>query len=125
VGLGKRRIEVLDWLKSKGDGQLSWINEILRERMAGSVRGVITPIRLCYTRMTWVPSYLYASAIVVAACYWSEFDGFQYPKTKHSSQVDEYHGVKVADPYRWLEDDTSPEVQQWVKDQNKVTFAYY
>ena len=50
---------------------------------------------------------------------------FSYPKTRHSEQVDDYHGVKVADPYRWLEDDTSPEVQQWVKDQNKVTFAYF
>ena len=50
---------------------------------------------------------------------------FTYPKTKHSDQIDEYHGVKVADPYRWLEDDTAPEVQQWVKDQNKVTFAYF
>ena len=50
---------------------------------------------------------------------------FSYPKTRHSDQVDEYNGVKVADPYRWLEDDTSPEVQQWVKDQNKVTFGYF
>ena len=50
---------------------------------------------------------------------------FSYPKTKHSGQIDSYHGVKVPDPYRWLEDDTSPEVQQWVKDQNKVTFAYF
>ena len=48
-----------------------------------------------------------------------------YPKTKHSDQVDEYHGVKVVDPYRWLEDDTSPEVRQWVQDQYKVTFAYF
>jgi prolyl oligopeptidase len=30
----------------------------------------------------------------------------------------------VADPYRWLEDDTSPEVEAWVKEQNKVTSAY-
>ena len=50
---------------------------------------------------------------------------FSYPKTEHSDQIDEYHGMKVPDPYRWLEDDTSPQVQQWVKDQNKVTFAYF
>ena len=32
--------------------------------------------------------------------------------------IDNYHGTKVADPYRWLEDDTSPEVQEWTAAQN-------
>ena len=50
---------------------------------------------------------------------------FSYPKTRHSDQVDVYHGVSVPDPYRWLEDDTSPEVQKWVKDENQATFAYF
>ncbi|HEX6986937.1 MAG TPA: prolyl oligopeptidase family serine peptidase [Planctomycetaceae bacterium] len=51
---------------------------------------------------------------------------FAYPKTKKVDQVDDYHGTKVADPYRWLEDDvrTSPEVAKWVEDQNAVTFAF-
>ena len=49
-----------------------------------------------------------------------------YPKTKQVDHVDVLHGVKVADPYRWLEDDvrTSPEVAAWVADENKVTDAY-
>ncbi len=47
-----------------------------------------------------------------------------YPKTKTVNQVDEYFGVKVADPYRWLEDDNSAETEQWVKAQNQVTQAY-
>ena len=40
--------------------------------------------------------------------------------------TDEYHGVKVADPYRWLEEDVrqSPRVRDWVTAQNKVTFDY-
>ena len=48
----------------------------------------------------------------------------KYPSTRTVNQVDEYFGVKVADPYRWLEDDNSAETEQWVKAQNQVTQAY-
>ncbi|MFN2480768.1 MAG: prolyl oligopeptidase family protein [Pyrinomonadaceae bacterium] len=48
----------------------------------------------------------------------------QYPDTKRVDQSDTYFGVKVEDPYRWLEDDRSPETAQWVEAENKVTFGY-
>ncbi len=47
-----------------------------------------------------------------------------YPKTKKVDSVDTYFGQEVKDPYRWLEDDRSAETEEWVKQQNKVTFNY-
>lgn len=47
-----------------------------------------------------------------------------YPSTAKVDQYDIYHGVRVEDPYRWLEDDRSEETKAWVKKQNEVTFAY-
>ncbi|HEX9137431.1 MAG TPA: S9 family peptidase, partial [Nitrospirota bacterium] len=47
-----------------------------------------------------------------------------YPATRKVEQVDTYFGVKVADPYRWLEDDNSPETAQWVQAENRITFGY-
>jgi prolyl oligopeptidase len=47
-----------------------------------------------------------------------------YPNTRRVDVVDNYFGTGVPDPYRWLEDDNSPEVAAWVEAENKVTFGY-
>ncbi|MBI5857237.1 MAG: S9 family peptidase [Sphingobacteriales bacterium] len=52
------------------------------------------------------------------------FAQLNYPSTKKGDVVEDYHGTKVTDPYRWLEDDKSEETKQWVTEQNKVTFGY-
>ena len=50
--------------------------------------------------------------------------GIQYPKTTKDGTIDDYFGEKVADPYRWLENDTSLQTAAWVEAENKVTNAY-
>lgn len=47
-----------------------------------------------------------------------------YPESRVTDQVDTLWGVEVSDPYRWLEDDRDPEVEQWVIDQNTTTRNY-
>ncbi|MBC7362488.1 MAG: S9 family peptidase [Candidatus Aminicenantes bacterium] len=61
---------------------------------------------------------------VFSACKQKVGEKIIYPQTKKVDQVDDYFGTKVADPYRWLEDDNSEETKKWVEEQNKVTFAF-
>jgi prolyl oligopeptidase len=48
----------------------------------------------------------------------------RYPPSRKSDVVDQYGSVRVADPYRWMEDLESPEVAEWVAAQNAVTQAH-
>lgn len=65
-------------------------------------------------------------AVFAASTAFAESREIRYPETKRVDQVDVYHGVEVADPYRWLEDDVrvSEQTADWVAAQNEVTFGY-
>ncbi len=52
-----------------------------------------------------------------------QFQG-KYPETKKVDQKDNFFGIEVSDPYRWLEDDLSTDTKNWVTAENKVTFDY-
>lgn len=69
---------------------------------------------------------LAGSCLIVACAQDDTPQTIDYPVTATVDHVDAYHGIEVADPYRWLEDDVreSDAVQDWVDAQNEVTFAY-
>jgi prolyl oligopeptidase len=49
---------------------------------------------------------------------------FPYPRAPRVDQIDEYGGVRVADPYRWLEDVDSPQVRAWIAEENALTESF-
>ncbi|MEP6947018.1 MAG: prolyl oligopeptidase family serine peptidase [Acidobacteriota bacterium] len=64
---------------------------------------------------------------VVASCLTMQVAAqakFDYPKPRRGDQVDDYNGVKVADPYRWMEQTDSAETRAWIDAENKLTNAY-
>ena len=62
--------------------------------------------------------------ILLILTYTKIFAQIKYPETRKTSQEDDYFGTKVADPYRWLENDNSEETKGWVTAENKVTYGY-
>lgn len=63
-------------------------------------------------------------ASVVSQAVNAQTNQMNYPTTNKKEVIDVYFNTKIADPYRWLEDDRSAETAAWVTAQNNVTFAY-
>jgi prolyl oligopeptidase len=74
-------------------------------------------------RRTMLVPCLFSAALALVSCVHTA-SPLKYPATRATNQLDLYHGITVADPYRWLEDDNAPETKAWVEAQNKVTFAW-
>jgi prolyl oligopeptidase len=66
------------------------------------------------------------SLLLIAACNKApeQKAAGRYPEAKKVDSVDTYFEASVADPYRWLENDTARETADWVTAQNQVTFSY-
>ena len=66
---------------------------------------------------------LFATAVIGTQCK-APTAKLTYPETKKGTQTDNYFGTTVADPYRWLENDTSAETKAWVKTEQGLTGDY-
>ncbi len=71
-------------------------------------------------KLSWFACALIAGAVARTAVAGS----IDYPETKKGEVIDTVHGIKIPDPYRWLEDDNAEDTKAWVKAQNDVTFGY-
>lgn len=67
-----------------------------------------------YTCIILIVIYLAVSAEITCS------QPLVYPDTLRVTTVDEYHGVKVSDPYRWMEDASSPKLKDWIRSQDRL-----
>jgi prolyl oligopeptidase len=51
-------------------------------------------------------------------------DKLQYPAAPRENVTDDYHGIRVADPYRWLENPDSPRSRKWIEEENALTNSF-
>jgi prolyl oligopeptidase len=69
-------------------------------------------------------SFVLLSLVATASTAQNQNAPLTYPPTTRGTQTDVYHGVTVADPYRWLENTDAPETKTWVEAQNRLSERY-
>src|ERR1700685_317981 len=69
--------------------------------------------------------YLRMRGLLFSLLFTATVFGQDVPPATKSPVTDEYHGIKVADDYRWLEDGKSAETKQWLAAQNAYSLAYF
>jgi len=78
--------------------------------------------------MTTSPIRFFAAGVLLTGMFTTaqaaQTQSLQYPSARKSDVVDDYHGTKVVDPYRWLEDPDSPESRSWIDAENHLTEGY-
>jgi len=72
----------------------------------------------------WLLPFLLALVVTPSIIRTQETKQLQPPKTRTDDVKERIAGVEIADPYRWLEDQQSPETRAWINAQNKYTRAY-
>src|SRR5437867_10643434 len=75
-----------------------------------------TPLRHHFARSLILTGILFGGAVSAQT--------LPYPPARKGDVVDDYHGTRVADPYRWLEDPDSPESRGWIDAENRLTEGY-
>ena len=73
-------------------------------------------------KMKHLQTLLLSGMILLSAC--NQENKIVYPATEKDNTVDNYFGVEVPDPYRWLENDTSAATAAWVEAENRITNEY-
>ncbi len=76
-------------------------------------------------RAVLLASFALITAAALGAAQTSRSSAISYPKPHTVSQVDDFFGTKVSDPYRWMEDLDAPETKAWIEAENAITAEYF
>jgi len=81
-------------------------------------------IRALGRMLRWeLPAAILAAVLMVASAWSQRVQPKAPPKTRMDNVTEVLHGVELVDPYRWLEDQQSPETRAWIDAQNAYTDA--
>jgi prolyl oligopeptidase len=105
-----------------------------KTKKTGPAHGLTRSLALACAVLPWIgscsqpappaPAAPTASPGPAAETASSKETAFSYPAARKVDQVDDYHGTKVADPYRWLESLDAKDTREWVEAENRVTFGF-